>query len=209
MRLIFARHGESQANVERIISNRALPHGLTAKGRTQAETLAAQLDERSVAAIYASPILRAQETASILSERLGLSVRTSDALREFDCGIAEGRGDAEAWQAHNGVVEAWDVGHDYDQSIPGGESFTDLRARFLPFVEQIRGVWKEEDADIVFISHGSMLTQMLPLLLFNIDRSFTQANPLGNCTRVVAELRKGELVCTIWDEKDMSVFKIN
>lgn len=44
MRLIFARHGESQANVERIISNRALPHGLTAKGRAQAETLALRLD---------------------------------------------------------------------------------------------------------------------------------------------------------------------
>ena len=93
MRLIFARHGENQANVERIISNRSLPHGLTAKGRAQAETLAALLDENTVVAIYASPILRAQETASILSERLGLPVRTSDALREFDCGIAEGRGD--------------------------------------------------------------------------------------------------------------------
>ena len=144
-----------------------------------------------------------------MSERLGVPVQTSDALREFDCGIAEGRGDAEAWQAHNRVVEAWDVGHDYDQRIPGGESFNDLRARFLPFVEQIRGEWKEADADIVCISHGSMLSQMLPLILSNIDRAFTQANGLGNCTRVVAELRQRDTVCTIWDEHDLGVFKIN
>ncbi len=201
MRLIFARHGESQANVERIISNRNLPHGLTDQGRAQAQTLADRLASGTVAALYASPILRAQETAQILSEFLGLPVQTAAALREFDCGIAEGRGDAEAWQAHNGVIEAWDVRHDYDQRIPDGESFNDLRARFLPWVERLRDEWGASEVDVVCISHGSMLTQMLPLVLSNIDRPFTQTNGLGNCTRVVTEWREGDLVCTMWNER--------
>jgi broad specificity phosphatase PhoE len=205
MRLIFARHGESQANVEKIISNRDLPHALTEQGRAQAETLADRLAAGTVAAIYASPILRAQETAQILSERLGLPFHTSDDLREFDCGTAEGRGDAEAWQAHNGVVEAWDVRHEYDQRIPDGESFNDLRARFIPFVEQLCNEWGESDEDIVCISHGSMLSQMLPLVLSNIDRAFTQANGLGNCKRVVAEWREDDLICTIWNETELNL----
>jgi len=203
MRLIFARHGESQANIQMIISNRDLPHGLTAQGRAQAEALADRLDTGTVAAIYASPILRAQETAQILSKRLDLIYRIEDSLREFDCGIAEGRGDADAWQAHNGIVEAWDVRHDYDQRIPDGESFNDLRARFLPLVERLCNEWGASELDVVCISHGSMLTQMLPLVLLNIDRAFTQINGLGNCKRTVAELRQGDLICTMWDEKDV------
>lgn len=106
MRLIFARHGESVANVEPIISNRDLPHPLTAKGRQQANALADRLAENSIVAIYSSPILRAQGTAQIIAQRLGLVVETSAALREFDCGVAEGRGDDEAWRARNQAAKA-------------------------------------------------------------------------------------------------------
>ena len=40
LRIHFARHGESQANLIREISNRGLVHGLTRKGRLQAQALA-------------------------------------------------------------------------------------------------------------------------------------------------------------------------
>ena len=129
MRLIFARHGESQANVEQIISNRDLPHPLTKQGKAQARELAEMLTQRNMSAIYASPLLRAQETAQIVSERVGLPLMTTDALREFDCGIAEGRGDAEAWQLLNDVVADWSNRHNYDQRIEGGESFNDMLDR--------------------------------------------------------------------------------
>ncbi len=38
MRIYLIRHGESQANLLHEISNRGLRHGLTPKGREQAET---------------------------------------------------------------------------------------------------------------------------------------------------------------------------
>ena len=41
MRIYFARHGESEANLLHVFSNRGVKHGLTARGRAQAETLAA------------------------------------------------------------------------------------------------------------------------------------------------------------------------
>jgi len=198
VQIIFTRHGESEANVERIISNRNLPHNLTAQGRKQAHTLLDKLASKDIAIIYASSIQRAQQTAQIIAEKRQLLVYTSDALREFDCGIMEGRGDEEAWKAHQAVVQAWDDG-DYDQRIAGGESFNDLQKRFVPFIQQLVSEFGVGDAAIVLLSHGGLLSQMLPLVLSNIDRGFTKDHSLGNCACVVAIQQREKLVCIEWD----------
>jgi probable phosphoglycerate mutase len=108
MRILFARHGESTANVHQIISNRDIPHHLTKIGITQSAALSESLLDWKVQKIIASPILRAQETAGVVSKRLGVPFTISHALREFDCGVMEGRKDKEAWAAHNAVNHAWD-----------------------------------------------------------------------------------------------------
>lgn len=198
MKLFFTRHGESQANIERIISNRDLPHPLTDKGRAQAVALAEQVAGATIGAIYASPILRAQQTAQIIGERLGLPVQTSDALREFDCGVMEGKGTAEAWAAHEAVVAAW-ANHDYTQSISGGESFVDMQQRFVPFVNQLVAQYAGQTTAIFLISHGSLLHHMLPLVLHNVDRDFVAQHPLRNCACVCATVNQDGIVCTDWD----------
>lgn len=199
MKLFFTRHGESQANLERIISNRALPHALTAKGRAQAVALAEQLATEPLTAIYASPILRAQETAQLISERLGPSVYTTDALREFDCGHVEGRGDAEAWAAHNNVIAAW-ANLDYTQCIPGGESFLDMQARFVPFVQGLVDAHAPAETAVLLIGHGSLFTHMLPLVLTNIDRAFIDQHGMRNCIYIRATVNGGQLCCQQWDD---------
>ena len=198
MQIIFARHGESEANVEQIISNRNLSHNLTPQGRKQAHTLSDKLTSKNIAAIYASPIRRAQQTAQIIAEERHLPVHMSDALREFDCGIMEGRGDEEAWQAHQSVVQAWDD-EDYDRRIAGGESFNDLQKRFVSFIQKLVSEVGNGDAAIVLLSHGGLLSQMLPLVLSNIDRAFTRDHSLGNCACVVAIPQREKLVCIEWD----------
>lgn len=198
MQLIFTRHGESDANIQRIISNRDLPHALTAKGRWQAQQLAEQLSQLPIVAIYVSPILRAQQTAEIVAEKLGLPFETTDALREFDCGIMEGRGDAEAWQAHELVVAAWERG-ERSACIPEGESFEELERRFGSFVEAIHSQYAAQDGSVLLIAHGSLLHNMLPHVLSNVDRSFSQQHPLSNCACVFVAPEAGKLVCLEWN----------
>jgi probable phosphoglycerate mutase len=200
MKLIFSRHAESEANVLQVISNRDLPHHLTEKGRIQAQALAERLVERHVLALYASPILRAQQTAHIVADKLGLPVHTVEALREFDCGVMEGRGDAEAWQTHHEVTEAWDAG-DHDRRIEGGESFNEVKARFVPFIQKLLEQFSPMSGDLVLISHGSTLHQMLPLVLINVDRNFTRKYPLANCACVLAVPHQSQWVCEQWAER--------
>jgi broad specificity phosphatase PhoE len=198
MRIIFARHGESQANIERVISNSNLRHPLTERGREQSRALAARLAPLQISAIYASPILRAQETAAIIGGALGLPVETADGLREFHCGIVEGRGDAEAWAAHNAVVAAWDRG-EAGARIPEGESLDDLRARFVPLIDQLVERYRALDATIVLVTHGMTITLMLPVILSNLDSALSRSYPLGNCVCIFASLSDGRLRCDSWD----------
>jgi broad specificity phosphatase PhoE len=198
MRILFTRHAESEANIQQIISNRDLPHKLTTVGISQSLALAEILRKWNVKRVITSPILRAKETGSIIADELGCHLSISPALREFDCGMMEGRSDQDAWMAYEAVTRAWDEDQDYDRRImPDGESFNDMKIRFLPFLMKIiEG--KGQQSNILLVSHGGMLHQMLPLVLANVDRTFTKRHPLGNCELVVIQPQCTNLFCTEW-----------
>ncbi len=198
MKIYFIRHGESEANVLKIISNRDLPHGLTEKGRQQAQALTRTLQGVGITAIYSSPIPRAQQTAQILGQRLGLPVQSSAALREPDCGIAEGRGDPEAWAMNQKLWEDWLTWLDWDSHAPGGESFNDVRGRFMPFLSALLRGYANSDQNLALIGHGMLYICMLPLVLNNISRQFATQLALTNTGYVLAESGPSGLTCLEW-----------
>jgi broad specificity phosphatase PhoE len=198
MRLIFVRHGESEANVLRVISNRGRQHGLTARGRKQANTLAEQLRGQAISHIYTSPLLRAEETAAILAAELHLPFEPADALCEYDCGILEGRADAEAWQQHSAATDFWLQQGNSHYKPEGGESFLDIQGRFLPFVQGLVERHRHAAESILLVTHGGLCQLMLPLLCANLDPAFVAAHGMGHTTPVIVEPQGDELVCVDW-----------
>ena len=124
MKLYFARHGESEANLLRVFSNRGLKHGLTEEGRAQARILARALQPAPVTGLYTSPLLRAVQTAEIVAEVLGLSYAITDALREYDCGVWEGRSDDAGWEEYERVLAAWIEKGDWKRAWRAGRALT-------------------------------------------------------------------------------------
>lgn len=201
MKLYFVRHGESEANVLRVISNRGLVHGLTERGRQQAGDLAESLRGAGARGIFSSPLLRAIQTADILSGVLGIGCVVTDALREFDCGIAEGRSDPEAWELHRWVMEEWLEGGNRAARIEQGESFSDIQGRFVPFIEQL--VQEQvEPVDSVLVGHGGLYLCMLPTILRNFGAE--EALPFPNASYVLAEARPDGLICLEWCGRPMA-----
>jgi broad specificity phosphatase PhoE len=198
MRFYFVRHGQSEANVQMVISNRDLPHHLTELGRRQTAALAQSLADVPLAVIYSSPIARARETAQIVAAQKGLPVEIAAALREPDCGIMEGRSDEEAWAEHGRVAHDWIVERKFDSCIEGGESLHDLRARFVPFIDQLVAAHGDTDHHILLITHGSLLYLMLPLVLANIDPVSVREYPMPNTAVIVAKKQANNLVCLEW-----------
>lgn len=198
MRLYFVRHGESEANVLRIISNRGLRHGLTEKGRAQAEALAGCLAEFPIVSLFSSPVPRAVETAEIVAERLGLPYQIADALREYDRGVLEGRSDEEAWRLHREIAQDWQLRGNHQRRPTCGESFFDIRDRFVPFIEQLTRHDAHAIGDVALISHGGILRLMLPLVLTNVDAAFAERNGIGHTDCIIAERAPGGLRCVRW-----------
>ena len=200
MRFYFIRHGQSEANVQRVIWNRAGAYPLTPLGRQQADALAETIRANGpIAQIYTSPIERAAQTAAILAGALGAPITPAPALAEFDCGVFEGRADPEAWAAYDRLVAAWTIHGRRAERLEGGECFDDLRARFVPFVNGLLQA-PAPAGDVLLVSHGGVLRLMLPLVLANITPAFAYApeHSLKNATAVSAELRGGALFCTHW-----------
>lgn len=90
MPLLFVRHGESLWNVEnKICGHTDIP--LTKKGYRQAEEAAEQIlkENKLPDIILASPLIRAYETARIISKKTGIPLRTEERLTEQNFGIYE------------------------------------------------------------------------------------------------------------------------
>ena len=199
MNIYFTRHGESEANLLREHSNRGFKHPLTVKGREQAAALAQRLANIPVARLFTSPIMRTVQTAEILSGTLGLPYEITDALREYDCGILEGRADEAAWQLHFAVFDAWVHQKDWERRIESGESFIAIRNRFVPFIERLIAEYGESPANIVLVGHGGLYRCMLPLVLANADSDFVLQQPMGNTACIVAETRPEGLILIKWE----------
>lgn len=199
MRIYFVRHGESEANLAHIFSNRDLPHWLTERGIAQAQALAETLCGQSITAIYSSPIPRAQQTAEIVAKACGLPFTLATALREWDTGIYEGRDDLAGWALQEQVQQDWFVRNDLNSRMPEGESFLDIRARFVPFVDAVLAAHHAPDEAVVLLAHGGLYHAMLPLLLPNIDRAFVAAHPLTHAAIVRAERVAQGLRCFDWN----------
>ncbi len=87
-RVIFARHGESEDNANKLIQNQDSP--LTEKGEAHAEDIAENLQGRKISKIISSPTTRALETAKIVGKKLGLPVEILSELECGDCGNLKG-----------------------------------------------------------------------------------------------------------------------
>ncbi len=197
VRIHFVRHGESEENVLRRVSNRSLGSGLTTRGRNQAAELSVKLRNLRVERIFSSPLLRAVQTAEILSDLLHAPVETVEALREYDCGIIEGKSDAPSWNLYDRVAQDWLRGL-WESRIEDGENFLDIKARFIPFVEEIVPKYNGSSDSVVIVGHGGLYRHMLPLILENISFGFPFKHPIGNTDVVIAESSGQSLVCVSW-----------
>jgi broad specificity phosphatase PhoE len=69
--IYFVRHGETKANVERIIAGGELESPLTKNGRVQAKQAGQLLKSKNIDLIVSSPMERTRDTATIIAQEIG------------------------------------------------------------------------------------------------------------------------------------------
>ncbi|MBV8860410.1 MAG: histidine phosphatase family protein, partial [Mycobacterium sp.] len=84
--LTFIRHAESESNAQNMTNTDIPGPSITEEGQGQAEQLAHQLSRNNFDGVYASNMIRTQQTAAPLAHALGKHIQVLPGLREVDAG---------------------------------------------------------------------------------------------------------------------------
>jgi probable phosphomutase (TIGR03848 family) len=151
-----------------ILPGRAPGLHLSAQGRAQAAATARRIAGlRRVAAVYASPLERARETAAAIGRARRLPVQTERGLIELDTGEWTGRSLARLRRKREWPVV---VGYPSGFRFPGGESFVEMQARVAAALGRL--VERHRGQAVVAVSHADPIKAAvahalgLPLDLF-------------------------------------------
>ncbi len=165
MKVYLIRHGESVANVQRIMSGK-LDVALTEKGFEQARQAAEKLRDVEFAAIYSSDLQRAADTAAEIARGRSVSHSRTEKLRERDFGSWEGIkfDDIEKLYPQQ-WKEFLEKGYNYD--IPGGESVEYLYGRVVGEYENILSNYDtDSDVSVCIVAHGCVLMALFSYLVY-------------------------------------------
>ena len=174
-RILAIRHGETLWNVDSRIQGH-LNIGLNDTGRWQAERLGMALKDEPIAAIYASDLSRAHDTALAVSRHTGVPVRPEPGLRERSFGEFEGRTFAEIETELPEQAKRWRQ-RDPTFTPTGGESLLMLEARVLSVAARLAALHPGEQ--IALFAHGGVM-DILYRAATRLDLQAARTWALGN-----------------------------
>ncbi len=158
--LLLIRHGETDWNVEGRYQGQADPP-LNARGLAQAHALAKQLQEKGPkpAVVYASPLRRAWQTATIVAQAVAAPLKAEPRLKEIHLGAWEGVLATEIARRWPELFHAWEVAP-WQTRPPGGETIAEVQRRVYAAVDDILA--RHPDQTVAVVAHR------LPIALIKI-----------------------------------------
>lgn len=163
-RVVIIRHGESHANVGRLITGHSTCRGLSDHGRRQVaalrDRLLASQELPEPTAVYTSVLARAVETAEILAPALGPApARAECAWCEIHPGDAEGLTFPEFEAKADGGLRRDDPDH---RPFPGMETMAEFNDRVGARLQQVARDHPGER--VVVVGHGGTMSASLVAL---------------------------------------------
>lgn len=142
MSVYFVRHGESEANVEKVFSSPDTP--LTDKGRAQATQLGIEVRSLNIGLLLSSPDVRAVDSASIIANQIGYEqeITIVDELHERRFGSLAGT------PRKSERYYAYLFNEDGD-----AETQTDLINRMKKVLDRIRTYADQTQGNILIVGH--------------------------------------------------------
>ena len=178
--VVLVRHGETAMTVSRGYSGSSEPGPpLNEHGRAQARAAAALVhrvgrdlwgDIEYPSEVRASPMVRTQETAGIVAERLGLPVHTDDRVKEADFGQWQGLTAVQIEERWPGQLEPWHTRADVRP--PDGESIVDVGERLASLYDEL--LRTSRGRTVVVVSHAVAIRAALGLAMGANPGSWSQ-----------------------------------
>ena len=174
MRLLLLRHGQTPANVRGELDTGRPGPALTALGRAQAASVPAALASEPIDAVFASTLIRTQQTGAPLAAARGLEIRILDGTHEIEAGDLEMATDHDSYKAYLGTCLAWGSG-DRERTMPGATDGAAFFARFNASIAQLGGL-----GTAVVVSHAAAMRVWVAGTARNIDPMSVTLQELDN-----------------------------
>lgn len=151
MKIYLIRHGLTHLNKAKKV-NGEVDEPLASEGIEQAQAIV-ELIPKSVTQIYSSPLLRARQTAEIISSATNLPITVANELTEIRMGSLAGK----SWEEINDGLELKKKHRtvQFDYRPYGGESLEDVTKRLTAFFNKIND--KHADHEALIVTHGGMI----------------------------------------------------
>ena len=185
IRIFLVRHGETEWNrIHRFQGRSDIP--LNRKGKEQARALAQALKEKTITAIYSSPLIRSLETARHIKKFHPSSpLFQEEGLLEMDLGKFEGM-EAQRW-----IIEypefrrIWEK-NPASMTMPGGESLQEVQSRAVEALDNILQHYAPEST-VVICTHNFVI---IAILCHAMQISFDRFRECGQETAAMNVLYK-------------------
>lgn len=154
---MLVRHGVTGATGARLGGRTPAP--LSDRGRRQADAVAGRLvrSATTFAAVHASPVVRALETAAPIADRLDLEVEETRGVAEFDYGEWT---DRTLKQVRRTNAWRWVQRTPSRFTFPGGESFRQAQQRAVEAVEELVARYTDRQ-NVVVVSHADVIKALV------------------------------------------------
>jgi broad specificity phosphatase PhoE len=184
-RVFLVRHGATVLTAEDRFAG-ATNVQLSDEGRRQAGRLAGRLEKENITVVYASPLDRTVETASIIAAPHKLEINKRDGLKEISHGHWEQMTRVEVDKQFPEEALEWDK-DPYTFAPSGGESGLAVTARALPALIEI--VRAHPGGTILVVSHKATIRLLLSSLLGFDPRRFRDNLDQSPCALNIVDFK--------------------
>ena len=162
MIIYFVRHGESEGNKKGLHQGPEVP--LSEEGIKQGQVLAERLKKHKIDSIYSSPMIRAIQTAEIISDKLKIQVESWENLKEI-------RNPSEIWgklAEDKKILEIRELARKEflrgNERYSDEETFEELNKRAKGVLEHLLLHHKEQN--VLCVSHATMIKMIICKAIF-------------------------------------------
>ena len=133
--IILIRHGETDWNTEQVFRGR-IDVALNQVGLSQAEAVGLSLKDRTIDALYSSPLKRAFETAKMLAKGRNLEIISEEGFIDINFGLWQGIPHQKVKEDFKNLYAQW-ISDPHKVTFPEGESLEEVKDRSQKALETI------------------------------------------------------------------------
>ena len=161
LQIFLIRHGQTEANLNKVVQGRSLDLPLNTRGKEQANAFYEAYADEGFELVLCSSLKRSRQSVDHFIKE-GIPHLVQSDIDEFDWGLHEGQSHSETLRNNfYQLISDWQSG-DADARLEGGESLNELEQRIRRFLDFLIS---RNEKKILICSHGRTIRCMIRMML--------------------------------------------